>query len=69
MNLTPPPGKSKTVLLRHAGAKGEWRCSSCSFLTAALDGDEWPASLPESNLPPGKGPLCSLDRRLGGPQS
>jgi hypothetical protein len=40
--------------------------SPCSFLTSALDGDEWSASRPGSVLPPGKDPWYPLDRRLGG---
>jgi hypothetical protein len=39
----------------HAGDKGERNYSSYSFLTSALDGSEWSASLPGRALPPGKG--------------
>jgi hypothetical protein len=38
------------------------------FLTSALDGGEWSASLP-GRFTPGKEPRYPLDRRLGGPQS
>jgi len=61
--------KRKAVPLRHAGAKGEKRYSSYSFLTSALDGGEWSASRPGRALTPGKDPQYPLDRRLGGPQS
>jgi hypothetical protein len=36
--------------------RGERRYSSYSYLTSALDGDEWSASHPGRALPPGKGP-------------
>jgi hypothetical protein len=36
---------------RHGGASGERRYSSYSFLTSALDGDEWSASLPAARAP------------------
>jgi hypothetical protein len=38
------------------------------FLTSALDGREWSASLPYRLAPWGKSARCSLDRRLGGSQ-
>jgi hypothetical protein len=38
------------------------------FLTSALDGGEWSASLP-GRFHPGKSPWYPLDRRLGGPHS
>jgi hypothetical protein len=41
---------------RHEGTWGERKCSSYSFLTSALDGDEWSASHPGRALPPGNGP-------------
>jgi hypothetical protein len=54
---------------RYTGSKGEVRYSSYSFLTAALDGDEWSASRPGRALALGEDPLYPLDRRLGGSQS
>jgi hypothetical protein len=48
---------------------GETRYSSYSFLTSALDGDEWSASRPGRTLPRGKDPRYPLYRRLVGPQS
>jgi hypothetical protein len=42
--------------LSHCGAWGEWRYSSYSFSTSALDGGEWSASRPVRALHPGKGP-------------
>jgi hypothetical protein len=45
----------------------ESRYSSYSFMNSALDGGEWSASRPGRALPPGKGPLYPLYRRLGGP--
>jgi hypothetical protein len=39
-----------------------------TFLTSALDGGEWSASL-LGRLSRGKSPRYPLDRRLGGPQS
>ena len=39
----------------------------CSFMTAALEGGEGPASRPGRSLPPGKN-RYPLYRRLGGPQ-
>jgi hypothetical protein len=45
----------KTVPLQaNAGAKGEWKCSSYSFLTSALFRDEWSASRLGRALPQGK---------------
>jgi hypothetical protein len=38
------------------GAYGERRYSSHSFLTSALEEDEWSASRPSRNLPLEKGP-------------
>jgi hypothetical protein len=35
--------KIKSCLVHHAGAKGDRRCSSYTFLTAALEWDEWSA--------------------------
>jgi hypothetical protein len=49
--------KSKAVPLHAMEAHGgERRYSSCSYLTSALDGDEWSASRLGRALPPGKGP-------------
>jgi hypothetical protein len=45
----------KVVPLYHAGAK-EKRNYNSSFLTSALDGDEWSASRPGHALPLGKRP-------------
>jgi hypothetical protein len=61
--------KLKLSRYRHAGDKGERKYSSYSFLTSALDGSEWSASLPGRALPPVKDPRYLLYRRLGGPQS
>jgi hypothetical protein len=47
----------------------ERRYSSNSFLTSALDGGEWSASLPGHALPWGKDPRHPFYRSLGGPQS
>jgi hypothetical protein len=57
------------VATRHAGAKEERTYSSYSFLTTALDGDEWSALRIGHASPLGKDPRYSLDRRLSGPQS
>jgi hypothetical protein len=35
-------------------------CSSYSFTTSALDGDEWSASSPGHALVPGKGPTVPI---------
>jgi hypothetical protein len=51
--------KCKAVPLCHVGAKGERRNSSYSFLTSALNGDEWSVSLPSHALSLEKGPLVS----------
>jgi hypothetical protein len=45
------------------------RYSPYSFLTSALDGDEWSASSLGRALVPEKGHRYPLYRRLGGPQS
>jgi hypothetical protein len=45
----------KKFRYRRAGAKGEMRYISCSFLTSALDRGEWPASRPGRALAPGIG--------------
>jgi hypothetical protein len=39
---------SKDISLDHAGAKGKRKCSSYSFSTPALDGDERSESRPAS---------------------
>jgi hypothetical protein len=49
--------KEKIVPLRSIEVHlGERRYSSYSFLTSALEGDEWSASRPGHALPPGKEP-------------
>jgi hypothetical protein len=53
----------------HAGAKGERKYSSYSFLTSELDRGEWSTSRPGRALPPGKEPQYLLGRRWGGPLS
>jgi hypothetical protein len=58
----------KLFRYRHADTKVERAYISDSFLTSALDGSEWSASLPGRTLPPGKDLQYPLDRRLGGPQ-
>jgi hypothetical protein len=61
--------KSKDVLLLcHAGAEGESKYSSYSFLTSALHGGKWSECHPGCALPWVKGPWFRLDRKLGGPQ-
>jgi hypothetical protein len=50
----------KLSCYRHWGDKEE-RYSSYSFLTSALDGDDWSASRPGRALPPGKGTRYPLD--------
>jgi hypothetical protein len=40
-------------------------CSSYSFTTSALDGDEWLASRPGLALPPGKGPPVPIGQEAG----
>jgi hypothetical protein len=50
---------------RHAGAKGARKYSSYSFLTSALHGGEWSASLPGHDLPPGKQPPVSIGHEAG----
>jgi len=40
-----------------------------TFLTSALDRSEWSASCPSSFTLGGKNPYCTLNSRLGGPQS
>jgi hypothetical protein len=42
------------------------RYSSYSYLTSTLDGREWSASRSGRDLPRGKDPRYTLDRRLGG---
>jgi hypothetical protein len=39
--------------------------SSYTFLTSALDGDEWPASRPGCALPSGKEPLVHIGHEAG----
>jgi hypothetical protein len=39
--------------------------SSYSFLTSALDGDEWSASRPGRALRPGKGPPVHIGQEAG----
>jgi hypothetical protein len=53
---------------RHTGAKGERNYSCYSFLTSALDGGEWSASLLGSALARGKDPRYQSYRRVGGRQ-
>jgi hypothetical protein len=48
-------GSAKLSRYSHAGSKGEIRCSFYSFLTSALDGDEWLASRPSLLYHSGKG--------------
>jgi hypothetical protein len=48
--------KQSSPATRHGGVWGERMYSSYSFLTSALDGGEWSASLPVRALAPGKGP-------------
>jgi hypothetical protein len=55
----------EVVPLRHAGVKGGRRCSSFTFLTSALDGGEWSASLPGRALPPGKGSPVPIGLEAG----
>jgi hypothetical protein len=43
--------KQNSSATRHGGAWGERRYSSYSFLTSALDGDEWSASRPGRAVP------------------
>jgi hypothetical protein len=50
---------------RHAGAWEEWRYSSYSFTTSALDMGEWSASRPARALPPGKGPPVPIVQEAG----
>jgi hypothetical protein len=57
--------KQSCPVTRHAGAWGEWRYSSYSFLTSALDGSEWSASRPGRALSRLKDPRYPLYRRLG----
>jgi hypothetical protein len=49
-------------------AYGEVDVYNHFFLTSALTGGEWSASLPD-RFTPGKSPRYPLDRSLGGPQS
>jgi hypothetical protein len=63
------PKRYSCSTTRHEGAWMEWRYSSYSFSTSALDGGEWSASRPGRALAPGKDPRYQVDRRLGGPQS
>jgi hypothetical protein len=44
---------------------GDRRYSSCSFLTWALEGGEWSASLPGRALPPGKEPPVPTVQEAG----
>jgi hypothetical protein len=53
------------TLLRHAGAKGERRYSSYSFLTSALCGVEWSALRLGFALAPGKGPPVPIVQEAG----
>jgi hypothetical protein len=43
----------------------ERRYSSYSYLTSALDGGEWSASLPGRALPPGKEPPVPIVHEVG----
>jgi hypothetical protein len=57
---------SKAVPIPPCRRQGEWRHSSCSFLTSALDGVSGQRqALPRFTL--GKDSRCALDRRLAGP--
>jgi hypothetical protein len=75
--MLPSSGEGQKVKVKlsrnsYAGAKGERKFSSYSFVTSALDGGEWSASRPGRallSLPPGKDPRYPLYRRLGGPES
>jgi hypothetical protein len=49
--------------------RGGMNYSSYSYLTWALDGDQWSASCPGRALPPGKYLGYHLYRRLGDPQA
>jgi hypothetical protein len=49
----------------HAYYWGERMYSSYSFMTAALDGDEWSASRPGRALAPGKGPPVPIVQEVG----
>jgi hypothetical protein len=40
-----------------------------AFITSVVDGSEWSASLSSRFISLRKSPQCSLDNRLGGPQS
>jgi hypothetical protein len=44
---------------------GERRYSSYSYLTLALNGGEWSASLPGCTLPPGKEPTVPIGQEAG----
>jgi hypothetical protein len=48
--------KSSCPATGNAGVTGERKYSSCSFVTSALDADEWSALSSGRVLPPGKDP-------------
>jgi hypothetical protein len=61
----PDVSKTKLSYYRHADDKWEMKHSSYSFLTPALDGAEWSASLPGRALPLGKGPPVRNGQEAG----
>jgi hypothetical protein len=67
--MSPPASTKSCPTTRHAGAWGERRNSSKSFLASAIDGGERSASRPGRALSRGNDPRYPLYRRLGGPQS
>jgi hypothetical protein len=61
--------KVKLSLYCHAGTKGERLYSSYSFLTSAVDGDEWSASHSGCALSLRMDLWYPLERKMGGPRS
>jgi hypothetical protein len=58
--------KTKAVQVKAMEALGGKRkYSSYSFLTSALDGDEWSVSRPGRALAPGKGPPVPIGQEPG----
>jgi hypothetical protein len=57
--------KAKAIPLHAMEALGERRYSSYSFLTSALDGGEWSASLPGRVFAPGEGLPVPVEQEAG----
>jgi hypothetical protein len=63
--MTTKPKKKTVPQHTYGGEGGGGMCISYSFMTSAVDGDEWSASHPDRALPPGKGPPIPIVQEAG----